>query len=1678
MPTVDEEQQQQANSVMYRGKGPDFNSGIKLTAGRLLNDLADAGLLETKDQQAIAETMIQTYLNKERDDTVKRHAFAIANPSWHITGRSGRKPTKTSAIDRENQRQSEHEQDQKSRLDRMKQALKEARPANVLQVEAFKKAWSQARNIISTLASYMSNQQKALLADYRKNMSGSLATHLDEMRKADPERFVSELSSQNQRLIDAGMPGLVEIAGPRNKAGKLLAEVLGGQGKSDTGNVRFSKQGEVEGDKPAKHMTRKEAELVTKLWLGKYKGASGINVQIHATQADLEKALGLEPRDDMIRRAAFDGDTDSLHVAADTISDPKRLREVLRHEVLAHYGLSKVVGALEYIKLIARVINSRNDPKMSGVWDWVETHYADEDEAVQAEEVIAHLAEMEPSAWQRGWERVVSWVMNALRVSGFITADKISPTEIRSLVESLGERMKRSADGGKDGWGSMRFSAERTPWGKDFPEVILHGRLADATSHPDYEAAKGGDDAAARRLVHDVLSPDAIGQLRKVIGKREAIALGVHAEEAVSRNAIPSAMADILGEVLGIEVDLDIMQSAKVGRTAQDGFGRLANQPGFDGPVRNDKPYLIMDDTLTQGGTLANLKGYIENRGGEVLAATALTGKQYSAKIAIDSSTIKQLRDQYDGTGLEAWWHNKFGYGFDSLTESEGRYLLRAKDADKIRDRVTEAGSEASPRGEQKSARNDGSLPPDGLKFSQSKKGDAGKVADRMNQGARQLTGGEALNAVKRVWSFVNNQFKQARPLMLGTLTDLQISEVYNDIIGGTVSGYQALRTKMEADRNDILQDAETKIDPLWDALGKQEKADLSSVMHDATMTRLHPDKSLDENSFYLEAKKKRDGAKKPETRAEYQAEMDTIAANHAEIAKQYAALPQRSKDLYATMLDAYKSQWDALSEAIEERLKDMLGDSKGRVMAVEMRQKMDHALQHGPYFPLTRFGNYVVKARKDNDYIREHFEKREDAKRAVEQYQRDGYNAVMSVKEEKAGGGANAHQLGMEMLEFLEKHKEGGVSIDGLKDEIWQAMLKMLPDASYAKHAIHRRRVKGASRDAHRAYLNNVVHFARNISKIRYGHKMQAELDKLNEQIKATEDGDQSPIKPENAEIARQVLNEMNKRHEMNMNPQGKAWAVAAGSVGFLYYIAGSVAAAVVNAAQNFTVMLPQLAAQYGYGKASKEMVRAVSEYARLGKFKAGTTEAWVSLTRSTTLPEHERALLEKLYRAGVLDLTQANSVAAKSDTDMRDVKVMGKRGRQAMRWAGALFHNAEVMNREVAALASYRLLKEAEPNLTAEQYADRVTKMVYDGHGNYASSNRPRYMRGDVAKVLTQFKIYSQLMTYLLYSNAIKAVKAGYLFAWKKKIRGKALTQDEVKAIAEGKFAMKVLGGVLGAHWVMAGAMGLPTPLTFAAYALAAYEDDDDDRSGEASFRLGLTDALGPLAGELLAKGPIDSLTGLSVANRTGIDSLWFKEPREGAEGDDLAYHWMQQLLGPTAGIGVNMLRAYSLGTDGHYQRAVEAALPKALKDLAKTFRQAQEGERTKGGDEIVSDLSAWNLVGQAIGFGSAEVARTHEAKKYINEKKQRIGEKRSLLLSDYFLARQSEDGDAVQEVLDRINSFNVTHHPSERITSKSLRLSYKAKLRGHERTQGGVHLSKSKDYLREEGRFLAKD
>jgi hypoxanthine-guanine phosphoribosyltransferase len=197
-----------------------------------------------------------------------------------------------------------------------------------------------------------------------------------------------------------------------------------------------------------------------------------------------------------------------------------------------------------------------------------------------------------------------------------------------------------------------------------------------------------------RTKVTDMIQRDCTTNLMTPMRSRQARLLPIHALESKGVNEIPAAMAKLLSGWLGFPVETSIVQANTVGHTGASGFQRLANQACFVGEVERDEQYLIVDDFVGQGGTLANLIGYIESQGGHAAGATALTGKPYSAMLAPDDLHIQVLRDKH-GREFEDWWRETFGFGFDCLTRSEARYLENSPDAQTIRDRLAAAGLES-----------------------------------------------------------------------------------------------------------------------------------------------------------------------------------------------------------------------------------------------------------------------------------------------------------------------------------------------------------------------------------------------------------------------------------------------------------------------------------------------------------------------------------------------------------------------------------------------------------------------------------------------------------------------------------------------------------------------------------------------------------------------------------------------------------------------------------------------------------------------------------------------------------------------------------------------------------------------------------------------------------------------
>lgn len=224
----------------------------------------------------------------------------------------------------------------------------------------------------------------------------------------------------------------------------------------------------------------------------------------------------------------------------------------------------------------------------------------------------------------------------------------------------------------------------------DLPDAIVGRALGDAGRHPDFAAAKAGDTEAAARLVGDLVTPDVVAKVRDALAGRKPTIVPVLAVESAGNNKIPVMTAKRLGVSLGLDVDADIVQSVKAKRTALTGLDRIFQQPEFDGAVDAGKEYLLVDDTLTQGGTMAALASHIRQHGGNVVGAFALTGKQYSATLQLSPETLKTLRERYGD--IESEFRAATGRGFDALTESEGRYLAKHGTPDAVRDRILAEG--------------------------------------------------------------------------------------------------------------------------------------------------------------------------------------------------------------------------------------------------------------------------------------------------------------------------------------------------------------------------------------------------------------------------------------------------------------------------------------------------------------------------------------------------------------------------------------------------------------------------------------------------------------------------------------------------------------------------------------------------------------------------------------------------------------------------------------------------------------------------------------------------------------------------------------------------------------------------------------------------------------------------
>lgn len=747
---------------------------------------------------------------------------------------------------------------------------------------------------------------------------------------------------------------------------------------------------------------------------------------------------------------------------------------------------------------------------------------------------------------------------------------------------------------------------------------------------------------------------------------------------------------------------------------------------------------------------------------------------------------------------------------------------------------------------------------------------------------------------------------------------------------------------------------------------------------------------------------------------------------------RRFAKLPDAAQRVYRKARDDYRAHFGQVRDALAERLARAGQDAE---TVRRLKERFDNELG-GVYFPLARFGDYlvVVKDADGNSVNVSRAETLSEAEKLRDALKADfgaGFKVspVMKsrdyIQSRDAVSGGFMKELG-EAVGMLDLDSAQQAQ---LNDTLTQLYLNALPDTSWAKHGIHRKGVPGFSDDARRAYAQNMGSGANYLAKLRYADRMAEQLDVMQDFVdgRKYEEGF-------NQRQLQRVADEMRKRHEAVMNPNPSKLAQALTGFGFLWMMGMSPASAIVNLSQTAMVAYPVMAAKWGYADAARELLRASKQIGLKVGEKFNTIE--------DSLNEDEKAAFQKAVDYGVIDLSQAHDLAGVANGDPG---LAGSAWQKVMDKASWLFHHAEKFNRQVTFVAAYRLAKRAGAD--SEAAFEQAKKATYDGHFDYAAQNRPRFMMGNVAKVVFLFKQYSQNILYALGRNAYLAFKGD-------------------------KEARKTLAGLLVSHAMASGILGLPFVSTLLAVASMLGSDDDDPWDAEAALRNMLADTFGDKAGEVMAKG-FSRLTPLDVSGRLGLNQLIFPDIQDGLAGKKWAESLVVGSTGAVVGAGIGAADGVQKILDGRYMEGLESMLPVAIRNPLKAVRYATDGQVDKSGITVKDDFNLFELAGQAAGFRSSDLALKQEGKSAVYRRDRALSAARAKILSAMAKAVVEQDAAALRALRGVVAQWN-RKHPERAIKSENIMSSVRNRQRRVAGAKDGIYLSDKHSDARTDGGF----
>jgi len=762
---------------------------------------------------------------------------------------------------------------------------------------------------------------------------------------------------------------------------------------------------------------------------------------------------------------------------------------------------------------------------------------------------------------------------------------------------------------------------------------------------------------------------------------------------------------------------------------------------------------------------------------------------------------------------------------------------------------------------------------------------------------------------------------------------------------------------------------------------------------------------------------------------------------------------PRKGKDEQANWDDQLMAAWNNIpkelrnlayeySDAFSESRETMIRQVElfaGKSIADQLRNRFEKE-KISFYLPLRRKGNYrLAYFDKDGERVVIHKESPAELAIAVKEAQKANGQDITTSLLTRELNYKDTPPLGFakSIIDLLDENIDADINDpdsvlakENLINEVYKTYLDTFPDESLRQQMRTREGIEGYIKDVVGGYADVGSKLAHQVSNLEY----KPLLDKAMADVKKNE-ADYRLTHPDlrdSAPVTQVVQNLIDQRKFLD-NPVADSISSRASWFSYMWHIAGNVSSAVVNLTQVPMVVLPMLGGKYGWSKASAMLKEAYSQYTKGGldvnrKFLPDFTFGANLKPGDKYYNLYHNAVSRSAIRRSVgYELTEMRRRTTEEFTGTRAKVETG---------LGWIFQNSERMNREVTLIAAYNLAKE---NGLSEQAAiDEAIDMTTRTHSHALSEAGPRMFQNGLGKVAFTFKSFAQAQIYNMARLFYLAFKG---------------EQPEVR-----KLAQKQLTGILGMTYAFSGLQGLPTygaANMFASTVAAMFGDDDEPFDFDEAVRTAV--------GDIGYKGPLNALTNIDIASRTGFNGMvWHDDPRRLAEVG-FAPYFIEHFFGPSyQALFVNPGRAITLMKEGQVYRGLETVTPSFVRNPMKAFRFATEGATTTNGAPIVDDVSAYSAFMQIFGFSNAELSEAYARAGSMKKAEQKIASRRTSLLDLHFLAKSNGDDDMLAEIKDKIAGYNESY-PSNKISPDTLARSYRGHMERIKNSVDGVYLNK---------------